>query len=149
MCAQDSPLQNAIIPSTLPNYRQSRKQSPQEDTMSLTEHQPASARLVFSALMMMALGLLFGIFLPWARYPILALAAHIQYMINGFLCLLMALLLWPDSISLSKTQSKSVLWCVNSAWTVLALETLSAWWNSRAMSPAVSDYDASIHMKAC
>lgn len=97
----------------------------------------------------MTLGLSFGTFLPSAAYSQLALIAHIQYMINSFLCVLMALLLWPDYLSLSRTRLKTVLWSANSSWAVLVLETLSAWQGRTETSSIVSDDDASVSLGEC
>lgn len=87
---------------------------------------------------MLTVGLSLGIAIPHVPYPRLALAAHTQYMVNGFFCILVALLLLPTcDLDFNQTQLVFIRWSWNSAWVVLLLKTCNAWWGTTETLPIV------------
>ncbi len=92
-------------------------------------------RILLHGLALILAGLVFGFALPLTPYPRLALGAHIQFVTNGmlFVVLAMAVLKVPH-----RAGPKSVRVVLISAWLTwfMALsEAANAWWGANQMLP--------------
>ena len=92
-------------------------------------------KILVNGLALILAGLVFGFVPPFAPYPRLALGAHIQFVTNGMLFVLFALVVLkvPQCVG-----PKSVRVMVVSAWLtwLMALsEAVNAWWGANQMLP--------------
>ena len=92
-------------------------------------------KILVHGLALILAGLIFGFAPPLAPYPRLALGAHIQFVTNGMLFVLLALVVLrvPHCVG-----PKSVRIMVVSAWLtwLMALsEAANAWWGANQMLP--------------
>lgn len=105
--------------------------------------QIASRQILVHGMALVFAGLLWGIAVPATPYPRLALGAHIQFMVNGmlFIVLATALLALPHAVG-----PKSVRVMVASAWLtwLMALsEVANSWWGTtRTLAIAASQAGA-------
>lgn len=95
----------------------------------------ATRQLLLHGLILVLVGLLWGLVVPATPHPRLALGAHIQFMTNGmlFIVLATALLALPHSVG-----RKSVRVMVVAAWLTWAMalsEVANSWWGTREMLP--------------
>jgi hydroxylaminobenzene mutase len=89
-----------------------------------------SQHILIHGLMLVMVGLLWGFVVPHTPYPRLALGAHIQFVTNGILIVVMAVLLLklPHHVG-----TKSVSMMLTAAWLIwpMALsEAANAWWGT-------------------
>ena len=102
-----------------------------------------SRQLLIHGMVLVLVGLVLGLFVPGTPYPRLALGAHIQFVTNGmlFIVLATALLALPHSVGL-----RSVWVMVVAAWltwTMAISEVANSWWGTTQMlSIAASQADA-------
>lgn len=92
-------------------------------------------RILLHGLTLILVGLVFGFAPPLTPYPRLALGAHIQFVTNGMLFVVLAivLLVVPNRVG-----SKSVRVMLVSAWftwLVPLSEAANAWWGANQMLP--------------
>ena len=103
-----------------------------------------SRQILIHGMVLVMLGLLWGLAVPGTPHPRLALGAHIQFMTNGmlFIVLATALLALPHSVGL-----KSVRVMVVAAWLTWGMalsEVANSWWGTTQMLPlAASEAGAS------
>jgi len=97
--------------------------------------QDRSRKLLVHGLMLVMVGLVWGLFVPHTPYPRLALGAHVQLVTNGLLLIIMALLL----IALPhRVGPKSAGVMVLAAWLTWAMglsEIANSWWGTTQMLP--------------
>ncbi len=94
-----------------------------------------SRQILIHGMVLVMLGLLWGLAVPGTPHPRLALGAHIQFMTNGmlFIVLATALLALPHSVGL-----KSVRVMVVAAWLTWGMalsEVANSWWGTAQMLP--------------
>jgi hydroxylaminobenzene mutase len=94
-----------------------------------------SRQILCHGLFLVLFGLVWGFAVPATPHPRLALGAHIQFMTNGmlFLILAIALLSLPHRVGI-----KSVAVMVVSAWltwTMALSEVANSWWGTRQVLP--------------
>jgi hypothetical protein len=92
--------------------------------------QSGSRQLLIHGMLLVLVGLVWGLVVPGTPYPRLALGAHIQLVSNGMLFILQAtaLLALPHSVAL-----KSVWLMVGAAWltwTMALSEVANSWWGT-------------------
>jgi (hydroxyamino)benzene mutase len=92
-----------------------------------------SRQLLIHGMFLVLVGLVWGLLVPGTPYPRLALGAHIQFVTNGmlFIVLATALLALPHSVGL-----KSVWVMVVAAWltwTMAISEVANSWWGTTQM----------------
>ncbi len=92
-----------------------------------------SRQLLIHGMVLVLVGLVCGLLVPGTPYPRLALGAHIQFVTNGmlFIVLATALLALPHSVGL-----KSVWVMVVAAWltwTMAISEVANSWWGTTQM----------------
>jgi len=94
-----------------------------------------SRRVLVHGLMLVMMGLVWGFGVPLTPYPRLALTAHIQFMSNGVLIIVMAglLLTLPHRVG-----QRGVAVMLAAAWLTWAMalsEVANAWWGTNQMLP--------------
>ena len=92
-----------------------------------------SRQLLIHGMVLVLVGLVWGLFVPGTPYPRLALGAHVQFVTNGmlFIVLATALLALPHSVGL-----KSIWVMVVAAWltwTMAISEVANSWWGTNQM----------------
>lgn len=92
-----------------------------------------SRQLLIHGMILVLVGLVWGLVVPGTPHPRLALGAHIQFVTNGmlFIVLATALLALPHSVGL-----KSVWVMVAAAWltwTMAISEAANSWWGTTQM----------------
>jgi hydroxylaminobenzene mutase len=90
-------------------------------------------QLLIHGMVLVLVGLVWGLVVPGTPYPRLALGAHIQFVSNGmlFIVLATALLALPHSVGL-----KSIWVMVVAAWltwTMAISEVANSWWGTTQM----------------
>ena len=94
-----------------------------------------SRQILIHGMVLVLVGLVWGLVVPNTPYPRLALGAHIQFVTNGMLFIVLATLLLALPHSVGR---KSVWVMLLSAWLtwVMALsEAANAWWGTTQMLP--------------
>ena len=97
--------------------------------------QSGSRQILFNGLALVLAGLVWGIFVPSTPFPRLALGAHVQFVENGMLLIVLAALLLtlPHNVG-----HKSIVVMVTTAWLTWAMalsEVANAWWGTRLTLP--------------
>jgi hypothetical protein len=97
--------------------------------------QSGSRHILFNGLALVLAGLVWGIFVPSTPFPRLALGAHVQFVENGMLLIVLAALLLtlPHNVG-----HKSIVVMVTTAWLTWAMalsEVANAWWGTRQTLP--------------
>jgi len=92
--------------------------------------QGGSRQLLMHGMVLVLVGLVWGLVVPGTPYPRLALGAHIQFVSNGmlFIVLAISLLALPNRVGL-----KSIWVMVLAAWltwTMALSELANAWWGT-------------------
>lgn len=100
--------------------------------------QSGGQRVLIHGMALVLVGLVWGLVVPHTPHPRLALGAHIQFVTNGMLLIVLAVLLLklPNRIG-----PKSVWVMVLAAWLTwpMALsEAANAWWGTTQMLPIVA-----------
>ena len=94
-----------------------------------------SRRILMHGMALVLVGLVWGLAVPHTPYPRLALGAHIQFVSNGLLYVILAtvLLSVPHAVG-----PRSILVMLLSAWltwTMALSELANAWWGTRQTLP--------------
>lgn len=97
--------------------------------------QVGSRQILMHGIVMVLVGLIWGLVVPGTPHPRLALGAHIQFELNGmlFIVLATALLTLPHAVGL-----KSVWVMIAAAWLTWAMalsEVANAWWGTLQTLP--------------
>jgi len=91
--------------------------------------------ILFHGLLLVLVGLLWGLAVPKAPHPRLALGAHVQFLTNGLLVIVLATLLLALPHRVGR---RSMVVMVLAAWLIwpMALsEVANAWWGTSQMLP--------------
>jgi len=94
-----------------------------------------SRQILIHGLMLVLVGLLWGLAVPHTPYPRLALGAHIQLETNGLLFIVLAslLLALPHRVGLASVRVMLVsVWLT---WAMALSEVANAWWGTTQMLP--------------
>lgn len=92
-------------------------------------------QILLHGLVLVLVGLLWGLAIPGTPYPRLALTAHIQFVTNGLLLAVLAIILLSQKARLG---GGSVLVMVLAAWAIWPMvvsEAANAWWGTALMLP--------------
>jgi hydroxylaminobenzene mutase len=97
--------------------------------------QSGSRQLLIHGMLLVLAGLVFGFVVPATPHPRLALGAHIQFITNGMLFIILAtvLLTLPHKVGV-----RSIGIMVASAWLTWGMamsEAANAWWGTKGMLP--------------
>jgi hydroxylaminobenzene mutase len=97
--------------------------------------QHRSRRILIHGLALVMAGLLWGFFVPHTPHPRLALGAHIQFVTNGLLIIVMAsaLLVLPNNVGPKSTWV--MLLAAWLTWPMALSEAANAWWGTTQMLP--------------
>lgn len=91
--------------------------------------------LLIHGLLLVMVGLIWGFAVPLAPYPRLALGAHIQFVTNGLLVIVMALLLLKVPHNVGPKSATVMLVAAYLTWLMALSEAANAWWGSNQMLP--------------
>jgi hypothetical protein len=106
---------------------------------SNTAQSKTALGLVRSGVALQLAGLLWGIVVHLTRYPGLGLTAHIQFMAEGAMVLLVGILLCQSSIiDISALECQIVFWGFAGVWVVMAANCANAYWGAKNIMPIVS-----------
>lgn len=104
----------------------------------LKEHMSPKLRgnqILFHGLMLIMVGLIWGFVVPNTPFPRLALGAHIQFMTNGLLIVVMAALLLKLPHDVGSKSAGVMLIATWLIWPMALSEAANAWWGTNAMLP--------------
>ena len=94
-----------------------------------------SRQLLIHGLMLVLVGLVWGLVVPNTPYPRLALGAHIQFVTNGMLFIALATLLLAVPHRVGRTSVRVMLLAVWLTWAMALSEVANAWWGTIQMLP--------------
>jgi len=92
-------------------------------------------QLLLHGLSMILVGLVWGIAVPHAPFPRIALSAHIQFEVNGLVFIVLSLVLLnarPDLGRFSFTALQAAAWLT---WPMLISAIANAWWGTKQTLP--------------
>ena len=100
--------------------------------------QRGSRQILIHGLVMVLVGLVWGLVIPNTPYPRLALGAHIQLVENGLLFVVLATLL----LALPHRVGRASVWVMVLAawltWSMALSEVANAWWGTNRLLPIVA-----------
>lgn len=97
--------------------------------------QNRSRQILVQGLVLVMVGLLFGFVVPLTPYPRLALGAHVQFVTNGLLFLVMGVLLLKLPHSVGPKSTALMLLATWLTWLMALSEAANAWWGTTQMLP--------------
>lgn len=105
--------------------------------------QRRSHQILLHGLLLVLAGLLWGFMVPATPYPRLALGAHIQFVTNGLLIILISVLLKTLPHNVGPVSAGVMLLAAWLTWPMALSEAANAWWGTNQMLPiAASQADA-------
>jgi hydroxylaminobenzene mutase len=104
-------------------------------TINTTRVQKLARLILIHGLLLVMVGLLWGFAVPLTPYPRLALGAHIQFVTNGLLILVMAILLLKLPHHVGPKSAGLMLLSAWLTWPMALSETANAWWGTTQMLP--------------
>lgn len=92
--------------------------------------QSGSRQILLHGMLLVLAGLVWGMMVPGTPHPRLALGAHIQFMVNGMLFMVLAtsILALPHGIGLRSV--RVMLAAVWATWAMALSEVANAWWGT-------------------
>jgi hydroxylaminobenzene mutase len=103
-------------------------------TMPSANQLSGSKFVIRQALLMTLVGLVFGMFIPQAPFPRLALVGHIEAVTNGPMWLGVGAVIHSDFMSVSDTGLLILRVGVLSNWASITTECLNGWWGTTFLS---------------
>ena len=97
--------------------------------------QNRSRQILVQGLVLVMVGLLFGFVVPHTPHPRLALGAHVQFVTNGLLFLVMGVLLLKLPHSVGPRSTALMLLATWLTWLMALSEAANAWWGTTQMLP--------------
>jgi hydroxylaminobenzene mutase len=91
--------------------------------------------ILIHGLLLVMVGLIWGFAVPLAPYPRLALGAHIQFVTNGLLIIVMAILLLKLPHHVGPKSATVMLVAAYLTWLMALSEAANAWWGANQMLP--------------
>ncbi len=92
-----------------------------------------SRTILIHGLMLIMVGLLWGLVVPHTPFPRLALGAHVQLMTNGTLIILMAVLLLKLPHDVGPRSANVMLLAAWLVWPMALSEAANGWWGTTQM----------------
>jgi hydroxylaminobenzene mutase len=102
---------------------------------SLTDVHERARHILSHGLLLVMAGLLWGFVVPHTPYPRLALGAHIQFVTNGLLIIVMAAVLLKLSHNVGSRAAGIMLLAAWLTWPMALSEAANAWWGTTQMLP--------------
>lgn len=99
-------------------------------------------QILIHGLLLVMVGLLWGFAVPLTPYPRLALGAHIQFVTNGLLILVMAILLLKLPHHVGPKAGLVMLLAAWLTWPMALSEAANAWWGTNQMLPIAASQAA-------
>ena len=97
--------------------------------------QNKSHQILIHGLLLVMVGLLWGFVVPHTLFPRLALGAHIQFVTNGLLFIVMAALLLKLPHSVGPRSATVMVLAAWLTWLMALSEAANAWWGTTQMLP--------------
>ena len=95
----------------------------------------SSRQILIHGLMLVLVGLVWGLVVPNTPYPRLALGAHIQFETNGLLFIVLATLLLALPHRVGRLSVRVMLLAAWLTWAMALSEVANAWWGTNQMLP--------------
>jgi hydroxylaminobenzene mutase len=92
--------------------------------------QKRAQQILVLSLSMVMFGLVWGLVVPNTPYPRLALTAHIQFLTNGTLLIVMAVLLLALPHNVGSRSASIMLLATCLTWLMALSEVANAWWGT-------------------
>lgn len=103
--------------------------------MNIARVHKLGRQILIQGLLLVLVGLLWGFAVPLTPYPRLALGAHIQFVTNGLLILVMAILLLKLPHHVGPKSAGLMLLSAWLTWPMALSEAANAWWGTNQMLP--------------
>jgi len=108
--------------------------------MGITIHiQERGRHILIHGLLLVMVGLLWGFVVPHTPFPRLALGAHIQFVTNGLLIVVMGVMLLKLSHNVGLKSAKVMLLAAWLTWPMALSEAANSWWGTIQMLPIVAN----------
>jgi hydroxylaminobenzene mutase len=101
-----------------------------------------SRQILLQGLMMVMVGLLWGLVVPHTPFPRLALGAHIQFETDGMLFIVAGVLLLAVPHRVGRKSVGVMLLAVWCTWGMALSEVANAWWGTTKMLPLAAQQAA-------
>ena len=98
-----------------------------------------SRQILMHGLTLVLAGLLWGFAVPQTPHPRLALGAHIQFVTNGILFIVMATLLLEFPHRVGPRSAGVMVLAAWLTWSMALSETANAWWGTTQMLPIAAN----------
>lgn len=95
----------------------------------------SSRTILINGLLLILTGLLFGLVIPMTPFPRLALTAHVEFEVNGFLISILAVVLYAVPNRVGKSSFAVMVLAVALTWIMLFSEAGNAWWGTNQTLP--------------
>lgn len=105
------------------------------NTHELMKTQNRSRQVLVQGLLLVMVGLLFGFVVPHTPHPRLALGAHVQFVTNGLLFLVMGVLLLKLPHNVGPKSTAVMLLATWLTWLMAVSEAANGWWGTTQMLP--------------
>jgi len=92
-------------------------------------------QILIHGMVLVLVGLMWGLVVPNTPYPRLALGAHIQFVANGMLFIVLATLLLALPHSVGRKSVWVMVLSVWLAWAMALSEAANTWWGTTQMLP--------------
>lgn len=102
----------------------------------------ASRQILLQGMMMVLVGLLWGLVVPHTPFPRLALGAHIQFESDGILFIVAGVLLLALPHRVGRKSVLVMLLAVWCTWGMALSEVANAWWGTTKMLPIAAQQAA-------
>jgi len=108
--------------------------------MGITIHiQERGRHILIHGLLLVMVGLLWGFVVPHTPFPRLALGAHIQFVTNGLLIVVMGVMLLKISHNVGLRSAKVMLLAAWLTWPMALSEAANSWWGTIQMLPIAAN----------
>ena len=95
----------------------------------------SSRQILIHGLMLVLVGLMWGLVVPNTPYPRLALGAHVQFETNGLLFIVLATLLLALPHRVGRLSVRIMLLAAWLTWAMALSEVANAWWGTAQILP--------------
>lgn len=92
-------------------------------------------QILVHGLLLVLVGLVWGLVVPHTPFPRLALGAHIQFVTNGMLFVMMALLLVALPNNVGQRSATVMLVSAYLTWLMAVSEIANSWWGTTQVLP--------------
>lgn len=100
-----------------------------------TQIEDRGRHILIHGLLLVMVGLIWGFAVPLAPYPRLALGAHIQFITNGLLFIVMTILLLKLPNDAGPKSAAVMVTAAYLTWLMALSEAANAWWGTNQMLP--------------